>query len=40
MNTQFQKEFQSKWEEYFPGVELPVAYFYADEVSALDRADS
>ncbi len=40
MNKQFQKEFQSKWEKYFPGVELPVAYFYADEVTAQDRADS
>ena len=40
MNTQFQQEFQSKWEKYFPGAELPVAYFYTDEVSAQDRADS
>lgn len=40
INTQFKQEFQFKWEKYFPGVELPVAYFYTDEVSALDRADS
>ena len=40
MNTQFQEEFQFKWEKYFPGAELPVAYFYADEVSAEERDDS
>lgn len=40
MNVQFQQEFQNKWEHYFPGAELPVAYSYTDEVSAAERADS
>jgi len=40
MNAQFQKEFQQKWKKYFPGAELPVAYFYTDEVSAKDAKDS
>jgi len=40
MNTQFQKEFQNKWEKYFPGAGLPVTYFYSDEVSLDDQADS
>jgi len=40
MNTQFQQEFQFKWEKYFPSAELPVAYFYTDEVTAQDRVDS
>jgi len=39
MNDQFQEEFQPKWEKYFPGVELPVTYFYADEVSLEDLVD-
>lgn len=40
MNTQFQRDFQHKWDKYFPGAELPVAYFYTDEVSAQDAQDS
>ena len=40
MDARFQAEFQAKWARYFPGVELPVAYFYADEVSEADRRDS
>jgi hypothetical protein len=40
MDSQFKKEFQRKWEKYFPGAGLPVAYFYADEVSQEDQADS
>ncbi|MGB8212480.1 MAG: DUF169 domain-containing protein [Anaerolineales bacterium] len=40
MDTQFQQEFQHKWEKYFPGAGLPVAYMYTDTVSAEDRADS
>ncbi len=40
MNTQFQQEFQKKWEKYFPGVELPVVYFYTDEISKEDQVDS
>ena len=40
MDAKFQKEFQRKWTRYFPGAELPVAYFYTDEVSAADAKDS
>lgn len=40
MNTQFKQEFQHKWEKYFPGAELPVAYSYTDEVTAAEHADS
>ncbi len=40
MNAEFQKDFQRKWKKYFPGAELPVAYFYTDQVSAQDAKDS
>lgn len=40
MDERFQQDFQRKWEKYFPGVDLPVAYWYADEVSEEDRRDS
>ncbi len=40
MNVQFQREFEQKWEKYFPGAELPVAYCYTDEVTEEERADS
>ncbi len=40
MNIQFQQEFQQKWEKYFPGAGLPVAYFYTDEVTQDELADS
>ncbi len=40
MNDSFKREFQDKWAKYFPGAELPVAYFYAADVSAQDREDS
>ncbi len=40
MDARFQQDFQRKWARYFPGAELPVAYWYADEVSEPDRADS
>jgi len=40
MDARFQQEFQQKWTKNFPGAELPVAYFYTDEVSALDAKDS
>jgi len=40
MDTRFQQDFLTKWETYFPGAELPVAYWYTDEVSKEDRRDS
>jgi len=40
MNAQFQQEFPNKWEKYFPGAELPVAYSYTDDVTKDELADS
>jgi len=40
MDSQFQQEFQRKWEKYFPGAGLLVTYFYIDEVSLEDQTDS
>jgi hypothetical protein len=40
MENQLKESFLSKWERYFPGVELPIAYFYADEASAKDLQDT
>jgi len=40
MDTRFQQDFQHKWEKYFPGVDLPVAYYYTDEVTEQERLDS
>jgi Uncharacterised ArCR, COG2043 len=40
MDDKFQQEFQSRWKKYFPGAELPVAYFYTDEVTKEELADS
>jgi len=40
MNPQFQHAFQHRWEKYFPGAELPVAYSYTDEVTEEERLDS
>jgi uncharacterized protein (DUF169 family) len=40
MNAQFQQEFQQRWEKYFPGAELPVAFSYTDEVTEEERLDS
>jgi len=40
MDSRTQQTFQQKWETYFPGAELPVAWFYTDEVTEQDRLDS
>ena len=40
MNDKFRREFQRRWAKYFPDAELPVAYWYTDDVSEKDRADS
>ncbi len=40
MDPRFQKAFQQRWERYFPGAELPVAYCYTNEPSAEDQRDS
>lgn len=30
MNEQLQCDFLAKWEQYFPGAELPIAFYYSD----------
>jgi hypothetical protein len=40
MDAGFRQDFQHMWETYFPGAELPVAYFYTDEVAPQDRLGS
>ncbi len=40
MNIELQHVFQQKWEKYFPGAALPVAYYYADQVTEEDCTDS
>lgn len=40
MDDQFKQDFQSKWEKYFTGAELPIAYYYSDAITAEERADS
>ncbi len=40
MNTNFQQEFQGKWQKYFAGAELPLAYCYTDAISEKERLDS
>jgi hypothetical protein len=32
--------FMRQWEQYFPGVEVPVTYYYTDEVTADEVADT
>ena len=36
MNQELKDGFQKKWSRYFPGRELPVVSFYADELGGLD----
>ena len=31
MDTQFSEHFISEWSKYFPGAELPIAYYYTDQ---------
>ena len=31
MDTQFSKHFISQWNKYFPGAQLPIAYYYTDQ---------
>ncbi len=40
MNSDFCSYFTERWEKYFPGAELPIAYFYADQVRQEDHQDS
>jgi len=36
MDIKFREKFQERWERYFPGAELPMAFYYTDEI---DRAE-
>lgn len=38
MNTRTKEKFVRLWERYFPGVELPVAFFYSDETHGAEPA--
>lgn len=40
MEKQIRESFLSKWENYFAKAELPVAYYYADEVPEEERQDT
>jgi hypothetical protein len=33
MDIQFSEHFVNQWRKYFPGTELPIAYYYTDQVS-------
>jgi len=38
MNTQLQARFVEKWSQYFPGADLPLAFFYTDEPGDVEIA--
>ena len=40
MEKQLKESFLNQWGKYFPGAELPVAYYYAGEVSEKDLQDT
>ena len=40
MDTQFSEYFITRWKKYFGSVDLPVCYFYTDQVSEEDRKES
>jgi len=40
MDARMQREFIGRWERHFPGAELPIGFYYADEVAAEDAAAS
>ena len=31
MDAQLKQQFMTRWEKYFPGAELPIAFFYTDD---------
>ena len=39
MTKGLKEEFLKNWEKYFPGAELPIAFFYTDDVSAVANAN-
>ncbi len=40
MDKQLQNDFLRKWDKYFTGAQLPIAYFYVDQASESDIQDS
>ena len=40
MDKQLQQHFMDQWRKYFPGAELPVAFFYTDRPSLTDQEAS
>jgi len=40
MNKDTQSLFIQQWNKYFPGAELPIAYFYTDQVTSDEEADT
>jgi hypothetical protein len=40
MDTQFSTHFITQWNKYFPKVELPIAYYYTDQVDDEDASAS
>jgi hypothetical protein len=40
MDKQLQNDFLRKWDKYFTGAQLPIAYFYVDQASESDIRDS
>ena len=38
MNRRLKQEFAARWDKYFPGAELPVVFFYADDPGPVQKA--
>ncbi len=39
MNPEFKASFQKKWNEYFPGVDLPIISYYSNDLKEADFPD-
>jgi len=40
MDKDTQSKFIQQWNKYFPGTELPITYFYTDQVTADEEAET
>lgn len=40
MDKEFKKQFIEKWDKYFPQAELPITFYYTDEVSGAELEDT
>jgi uncharacterized protein (DUF169 family) len=38
MTIEFRQQFISRWNQYFPGADLPIALFYSDELHGVEEA--